>query len=81
MITFDVHKLVKDMGGRSALMHGLNKNKLTQNVTLKTIDKWHERGIVPMQRFMDIFVLFSLEHNKDLSFKDYLTTRPSDQQG
>lgn len=66
----NVAKVIKDLGGATKIIEGL-KQAGVDDITVKAIEKWRERGTIPMKRWLELRRLAQKLHKK-LEFEDYL---------
>lgn len=63
-----VRKLIADLGGVAAV-HVLMSGK----VTVKAVEKWHERDAMPLRRFAELSAAAKAA-DRPFALDDYLTT-------
>ena len=57
MFQLNISKLVGIFGGRAALAAKLKADDDLESVSIKRIDKWHERNNMPLLRLIDCMIL------------------------
>jgi hypothetical protein len=67
MARLDVTKIIKDLGGATKIVE-LLKAKGINGLTVKAVEKWRERGTIPMSRWLQIRRLTKTP----LDLEDYL---------
>lgn len=71
----NVAKLIKDLGGVEAIRSGLLEMGI--DISVKTIEKWRERQIVPMPRWIQLNELYRKSKNRDLKLSNYTKPEPA----
>lgn len=67
MARLDVTKIIKDLGGATKIIESLKAQGIN-GLTVKAVEKWRERGAIPMHRWLQLRQL----SKKPLNLEDYL---------
>jgi hypothetical protein len=68
---FDVAQVIKDLGGAQRIVEELAKHGVT-DMSAKAVEKWRERGTIPMKRWLQIRKLKKVTDGKALELEDYI---------
>lgn len=66
----NVAKVIKDLGGATKIIEDL-KRAGVDDISIKAIEKWRERGTIPMKRWIQLRKI-AKGMKKNLELEDYL---------
>lgn len=66
----NVAKVIKDLGGSTKIVEDLKRNDV-DDISVKAIEKWRERGTIPMKRWIQLRKI-AKDIRKNLELEDYL---------
>lgn len=69
-LSMEVGRVIWHFGGPTPLVKALNDIGAVQ-ITVKALQKWRERGVIPMDRWLELMIL-SKSMNKSLNLNEFL---------
>jgi hypothetical protein len=70
---WNVRKLISELGGVPAIVSGLSRTGV--DISQKTVEKWRERGSIPMDRWLDLLDMVRKLEKRTLVIEDFLVRK------